>query len=189
MTVDRVPDAVAVTADGCSLTYRQLDDAANRVARRLRSMGVEAGTAVGLRVGRTAAMAIGMLGILKAGAVYVPIDPSYPDDRIEHMLGEAEVAWLLDDHDVDGAEVRAQSAERVEIVANPDDLAYIMYTSGSTGRPKGVAVSIAAPSSTPKPWAARSVSPPKTSTSRPHRSRFPRRSARCWCRSPSGRRW
>ncbi len=140
MTVDRVPDAVAVTADGCSLTYRQLDDAANRVARRLRSMGVEAGTAVGLRVGRTAAMAIGMLGILKAGAVYVPIDPSYPDDRIEHMLGEAEVAWLLDDHDVDGAEVRAQSAERVETVANPDDLAYIMYTSGSTGRPKGVAV-------------------------------------------------
>ncbi len=140
MTVDRVPDAVAVTADGCSLTYRQLDDAANRFARLLRSTGVEAGVAVGLRVGRSAAMAIGMLGILKAGGVYVPIDPSYPEDRIEHMLGEAGVARLLDDHDIEGAEARAQSAERVEIVANSDDLAYIMYTSGSTGRPKGVAV-------------------------------------------------
>ena len=141
MTVDRVPDAVAVTADGGSLTYRQLDDAANRLARRLRSLGVHAGTPVGLCVGRTCAMAIGMLGILKAGGVYVPIDPSYPADRIEHMLGEAGVALLLKDDDVDDADVRQHSAERLETVCAPADLAYIMYTSGSTGRPKGVAVS------------------------------------------------
>ena len=97
----------------------------------------------------------------------------YPDDRIEHMLGEAEVAWLLDDHDVDGAEVRAQSAERVEIVANPDDLAYIMYTSGSTGWLKGVAVRHSSAVEYAETLGREVVSPPKTSTSRPHRSRFP----------------
>jgi amino acid adenylation domain-containing protein len=140
MTVDRVPDAVAVTAQDRSLTYRQLDDVANRLARRLRGLGVVAGTAVGLRVGRTSAMAIGMLGILKAGGVYVPVDPTYPTDRIEHMLREAGVVLLLDEQDVDGAAVGQHPAERPENVSAADDLAYIMYTSGSTGRPKGVAV-------------------------------------------------
>jgi len=140
-TADRKPGAVAVTADDSTLTYRQLDDAANRLARWLRSIGIEAGAAVGLCVGRTSAMAVGMLGILKAGAVYVPIDTSYPRDRIEHMLGDAGVVLLLDDEQLGGASVREQSAERLEAVITPDDIAYVMYTSGSTGRPKGVAVS------------------------------------------------
>ncbi|ABM11838.1 amino acid adenylation domain [Mycolicibacterium vanbaalenii PYR-1] len=140
MTADRTPDAVAVRAPDRSLTYRELDAAANRLARRLRALGVGAGAAVGLRVGRSAAMAVGMLGILKAGGVYVPVDPTYPQDRIEHMLGEAGVALLLDERDVDGAEAGLCSAERLENLAAADDLAYIMYTSGSTGRPKGVAV-------------------------------------------------
>ena len=87
MTVDRTPDALAVTVGGRSLTYRELDAAANRLARRLRSQGIDAGSAVGVCVGRTAAMAIGMLGVLKAGCVYVPIDPSYPKDRVDDMLG------------------------------------------------------------------------------------------------------
>jgi amino acid adenylation domain-containing protein len=141
MTVDRVPEAVAVTAEGSSLTYQQLDDAANRLAYRLRSLGVEAGNTVGLSVGRTSAVAIGMLGILKAGGVYVPIDRSYPKDRIEHMLGEAGVVIVVDDEAIDGAAVLEQSARRLETATAADDVAYIMYTSGSTGRPKGVAVS------------------------------------------------
>lgn len=140
MTVDCVPDAVAVTSDGWSLTYRQLDEAANRLARRLRGLGVVAGAAVGLRVGRSAAMAIGMLGILKAGAVYVPVDPAYPTERVEHMLDEAGVPLLLDEDQIVATEVLQQSTERVENITTPADLAYIMYTSGSTGRPKGVAV-------------------------------------------------
>ena len=107
MTVDRVPDAVAVTVDGSSLTYRELDAAANRLARRLQSLGVEAGTAVGLCSPRTAGMAIGMLAILKAGGVYVPIDPSYPKDRIDIMLNDAGVMLMLGENEVDGPDVRA----------------------------------------------------------------------------------
>ena len=67
-----------------------------------------------LCVGRTAAMAIGMLGILKAGGVYVPIDPSYPKDRVDDMLDEAGVVLLLGEEDVDGAELRQESSERLE---------------------------------------------------------------------------
>jgi amino acid adenylation domain-containing protein len=141
MTVDRMPDAVAVTAAGRSLTYRELDAAANRLAQRLRSRGVDVGTAVGLRVDRTAAMTIGMLGILKAGGVYVPIDPSYPKDRVHDMLSEAGVMLLLGEDDVDGGELHQESSQRLGITTAPDALAYVMYTSGSTGRPKGVAVS------------------------------------------------
>ncbi len=141
LTVDRLPDAVAVTVAGRSMTYRELDAAANRLARRLRSRGVGVGSAVGLCVDRTAAMAIGMLGILKAGGVYVPIDPSYPKDRVEDMLADAGVVLVLREDDVDGGELRQESSERLETPTAPDALAYVMYTSGSTGRPKGVAVS------------------------------------------------
>lgn len=139
-TVDRAPGRVAVTADATSLTYAELDVASNRLARWLRGRGIETGTAVGLSVGRTASMTIGMLGILKAGGVYVPIDPSYPGDRVAGMLLDADVTLLLGDEDVESVEVLQQSDERLETVSAPDDLAYIMYTSGSTGRPKGVAV-------------------------------------------------
>nr|WP_308124091.1 amino acid adenylation domain-containing protein [Mycolicibacterium xanthum] len=140
-TVDRVPEAIAVTAVDGSLTYRQLDDAANRLARRLQHLGVRTGAAVGLCVGRTSSMAIGMLGILKAGGVYVPVDPSYPQDRIEHMLADAGVGLSLDEDGIDGADVGRYPADRLDIRTATNDLAYIMFTSGSTGRPKGVAIS------------------------------------------------
>ncbi|MFY9921361.1 MAG: amino acid adenylation domain-containing protein [Mycobacterium sp.] len=141
MTVDRMPDAVAVTVAGRSLTYRELDSAANRLAQRLRSRGIDVGTAVALCVDRTAAMVIGMLGILKAGGVYVPIDPSYPKCRVDDMLAEAGVVLTLGEGDVDGGELHQESSERLETATGPDAVAYVMYTSGSTGRPKGVAVS------------------------------------------------
>ncbi|HJT93893.1 MAG TPA: amino acid adenylation domain-containing protein, partial [Mycobacterium sp.] len=140
-TVDRAPEVVAVSAGDEALTYRELDIAANRLAHRLRNNGVESGTPVGLCVGRTVAIAIGMLGILKAGGVYVPIDPSYPQERIAIMLDDAGIALVLSDDDVEAVPVQGESTERLESAATADDLAYIMYTSGSTGRPKGVAVS------------------------------------------------
>ncbi len=138
-TVDRAPDSVAVTADGSSLTYRQVDLAANRLARHLRGRGVTTGTAVGLSVRRTSAMAVGMLGILKAGGVYVPVDPSYPPDRINHMLGQAGAALVVDDDEIDA--LGSQSGQRLETPIAADDVAYIMFTSGSTGKPKGVVMS------------------------------------------------
>ncbi len=142
--VDRSPDAIAVTTAGRSLTYRQLDRAANWLAGRLSGQGVLPGMAVGLCVGRTSAMAVGMLGILKAGAIYVPIDPSYPEDRIEHIVADAGVVLRLDEamvEDLSIGSIGQHDPERLETPTTPDEIAYIMYTSGSTGRPKGVAVS------------------------------------------------
>jgi len=141
LSADLMPDAVAVRFNGGSLTYRELDVVANRLARRLRSLGVRPGTPVGLSVQRTAAVAIGMLGILKAGGIYVPIDPAYPQDRIDHIRRDAGVALLLRDDDVDSSDISALSADRLESGIGSEDLAYVMYTSGSTGRPKGVAIS------------------------------------------------
>ena len=147
-----------------------------------------AGSAVGVCVGRTAAMAISMLGVLKAGCVYVPIDPAYPKDRVDGMLADAGVVLLLGEDDVDGGEVRQESSERLETATAPDALAYVMYTSGSTGRPKGVAVSHGSVVEYPRPSVASWVYPPRTSISRRPRSRsfvgpaavgaFRRRSAR-----------
>ncbi len=139
-SVDRAPDAVAVSAGDRSLSYQQLDAAANGLARRLRARGVDVGTAVGLCVGRTPSMVIGMLGILKAGGVYVPIDPSYPKDHADEMLADAGVLVLVGDDDIDGLDAGPDLAERLETELESDHLAYIMYTSGSTGRPKGVAI-------------------------------------------------
>ena len=137
-TVDRTPDAIAVTSGRRALSYRELDQAANRVANWLRKRGVGPNTAIALRVDRSYAMPIGFLGILKAGGIYVPIDPAYPKDRIDYMLADAGV--LLELENVESAEILAESPERSGPVAAPEDLAYIIYTSGSTGKPKGVKV-------------------------------------------------
>ena len=137
--VDRAPEAIAVTAGGRSLTYSELDQAANRVARWLRKRGVGPNTAVALRVDRSLAMPVGFLGILKAGGVYVPLDPGYPKDRIDYMLADAGVHLQLDD--LETPEILSESSQRLDPLAGPGHLAYIIYTSGSTGRPKGVKIS------------------------------------------------
>jgi amino acid adenylation domain-containing protein len=147
------PDAVAIIAGDERLTYAQVDAWANRVAAELRVRGAGPGDVVGVYVGRDASTVPALLGILKAGAAYLPLDPVYPPDRIAYMLRDAEAPVLLVDSSLPplpetGAAVVAvpprpqpgESVERVSVDVGPDALAYVIYTSGSTGRPKGVMV-------------------------------------------------
>lgn len=148
------PAAVAIVCDGQQLTYAELDLQANQVANYLIGLGVEPNTFVGLCIERSPSMIVGLLGILKAGAAYVPIDPHYPPDRIEYMVTDANIQVLLTqqslvpqlpqvpqlvclDRDWD-QNTQAPVAAPAQI--SPDQIAYVIYTSGSTGKPKGVEV-------------------------------------------------
>jgi amino acid adenylation domain-containing protein len=148
------PEALAVRAPDATLTYAQLVQRSNEVAARLRSLGVAAGNPVGLCLPRSAALIVGALGILEAGAAYVALDPSYPDDRLEFMLTDSAAPVVLADEAVAArlgprhAKVLVVDATAPVVDPGPssgssvagDDLAYIVYTSGSTGQPKGVLV-------------------------------------------------
>jgi amino acid adenylation domain-containing protein len=150
----RTPEAIALSLDGASLTYRELNAWANRVAHTLRERGVGPDTLVALCMERGFGLVAGMLGILKAGAAYVPLDPAYPPERLCYMLEDSKPAVLLTDESLSdtlpalsgvsamlsiGACDAAPEVDPPH-VARPDHLAYVIYTSGSTGRPKGVAV-------------------------------------------------
>ncbi|MEV3904905.1 amino acid adenylation domain-containing protein [Mycobacterium sp. NPDC050551] len=151
--VARIPDAVAVTFEGRSTTYRELDDAANRLAHQLSGRGVGQGACVALLLPRSAQAVVAMLAVLKTGAAYLPVDPALPKDRIMFMVGDAGPAAAitnaalrsrLDDCDVqvvdlDAAVVNGRSATAPPPPA-PDDVAYLIYTSGTSGVPKGVAI-------------------------------------------------
>ncbi|MEU5949326.1 amino acid adenylation domain-containing protein [Micromonospora sp. NPDC047465] len=149
----RTPDAVAVTFEGRGVTYAELNAAANRVAHRLRAAGVGPETLVGVCAERSVELVAGLLGVLKAGGAYLPLDPEYPADRLAFMVTDAAApVVLVQEHLRDvlpdtGATVLALDDERVwadqpaddpSPVAGPGHLAYVIYTSGSTGRPKGV---------------------------------------------------
>ncbi|HEV2845916.1 MAG TPA: amino acid adenylation domain-containing protein, partial [Thermoanaerobaculia bacterium] len=134
---DRRPDAVAVVFEGGELTYGELDRWANRLARRLRRLGVGPETPVGLSVERSPEMIVGLLAVLKAGGAYVPIDPDYPAERVAWMRADSGISVLLTRGEL---EDREENDERLAPSAGPDNLAYVIYTSGSTGTPKGVLV-------------------------------------------------
>jgi amino acid adenylation domain-containing protein len=153
----RTPDAPAIAGDGEALSYRELNARANRLARHLRALGVGVETRVGLCLERGAELIVAMLATLKAGGAFVPLDPSYPAERLAFMLGDAEVAVLvtrdalgaaLPAHpgvpvvrlDAQAGEIAAERADDPPVAAGARNLAYVMYTSGSTGTPKGVAV-------------------------------------------------
>ncbi|MFD2415903.1 non-ribosomal peptide synthetase [Amycolatopsis pigmentata] len=139
---DRCPDRTAVVAGEARLSYAELDRRACRLAGALRARGVRPGQLVGLRTGRTAELVVGLLGILKAGAVYLPLDPAQPATRLAAMVEDAAPALVLDDDNlpVSAVESEVDSDGRAGIRAAPEDAAYVIYTSGSTGRPKGVVV-------------------------------------------------
>jgi amino acid adenylation domain-containing protein len=168
--IQRTPEATAVEFDGKQLTYQELNQQANQLARYLKILGVGPERLVGICVERSLEMVVGVLGILKAGGAYVPLDPSYPRDRLVFMLEDARVSVLLTqaklvedrewrmEHgdprssildprlqvvfvDRDWEEIAQQSDKNLLTEVNSNKLAYVIYTSGSTGKPKGAQVS------------------------------------------------
>jgi amino acid adenylation domain-containing protein len=151
--VETTPEATALIFEGQSLGYRELDARANRLAHRLIALGAGPGALVGLALERSPEMVVGLLGILKAGAAYVPLDPTYPADRLAFMIEDAGLGLLVSEGSLAGA--LPEHAARVVVVDAPEsdtpdtspgrrargeDVAYVIYTSGSTGRPKGVEI-------------------------------------------------
>jgi len=150
--VERTPEAVALVYEGEELSYRELNRRGNRLAHRLRELGVGPEVLVGICAERSIGMVVGLLGILKAGGAYLPLDPSYPQERLEFMLEDTQAPVLLSQQQL---LVHLPSHERVVLLedgwvgypeenpaplAQAQNLAYVIYTSGSTGRPKGVMI-------------------------------------------------
>ncbi|HSU14489.1 non-ribosomal peptide synthetase [Longimicrobium sp.] len=141
---------------GETLAYAELDARANRLAHHLRALGAGPEVAVGVFLPRTPDLVAALLAVLKAGAAYVPLDPAYPPERVEYMLGDTRVPVLITTAalaervphfggaivrvDADAAEIAARPAESPAAAVHPENLAYVIYTSGSTGRPKGVQI-------------------------------------------------
>jgi non-ribosomal peptide synthetase component F len=157
--VARHPDEVAVICDhdptfgSSSLTYQQLNHKVNQLAHRLIAEGVRPGEIVGVMVERSLAMIIGILGIIKAGAAYLPLSPSDARERISFMLRDGNVKTLLVHNqtvsqvhfdgvtfNLDSPDSFCATTDNPAIMNTPQDLAYVIYTSGSTGKPKGVMI-------------------------------------------------
>ncbi|HKH46212.1 MAG TPA: amino acid adenylation domain-containing protein, partial [Thermoanaerobaculia bacterium] len=138
--VRRSPVAPAVISGAEILSYGELDARASRLARRLRASGVGPESLVGLRLERSPELAVALLGVLKAGGACLPLDPSFPAERLDLLVADAGLRWILDGVDeMDGADAEApETSDISEIAVLPEHLAYVIYTSGSTGRPKGV---------------------------------------------------
>jgi amino acid adenylation domain-containing protein len=151
------PDIPAVTCEGETLSYGELDSQANELAMELQALGVARGVIAGVCLSRSPKMLVTLLAVQKAGGVYVPLDPGLPPQRLEYMISDSGLGVLVIDRAVDGKltippdvkvlDARAPAAGRPVPVARPaasracpSDPAYIIYTSGSTGKPKGVAV-------------------------------------------------
>ena len=155
-SVEQAPDAVAVVAQGERLSYRSFEERANRLARLLMARGVRPGSLVAVCVDRTVDMPVALAAVLKAGAAYVPLDPTHPEERLRYTLEDAQVACAITlstyremlagagaplvclDQVAD--ELARLSEQPPDVPVSPGDRAYVIYTSGSTGRPKGVEV-------------------------------------------------
>ncbi|WP_413467053.1 amino acid adenylation domain-containing protein [Mycolicibacterium sp. 120270] len=151
--VARAPEGVALTSEGRSLTYRELDEASNRLAHLLIARGAGAGARVAVLLPRSIDAVVAIMAVLKTGAAYVPLDPAHPDQRIGFVLGDAAPVAAVTTADLrprlDGTDLTVIEVDDAAVSAAPNtrlaatgaaDIAYLIYTSGTTGRPKGVAV-------------------------------------------------
>jgi amino acid adenylation domain-containing protein len=154
--VEKTPNATALTFEGKHLSYSELNVRANQLAHYLKGIGVGPDVLVGLYIDRSMDMVVGIIGVMKAGGAYLPIDPVYPKDRVSFMLQDANAPVLitqakfmteLPEHkakvvrlDTDLALLEGEPDSNPPRNSTPDDLAYVIYTSGSTGKPKGVLV-------------------------------------------------
>jgi len=150
----RTPDAIALVCAAQSISYRDLDARADRLARMLSARGVGPDTVVAVALPRSADLFVALLGVLKAGGAYLPIDPSYPSDRLEFMLTDAAPVVVVTDSAtgkglpdsaiphlyLDAPSTNGGSGRREIVAARAGNLAYVIYTSGSTGVPKGVGI-------------------------------------------------
>ncbi|MBR3998144.1 MAG: AMP-binding protein, partial [Clostridia bacterium] len=136
MQVRRTPDKVALTACDRSLTYKELNEEANRIAHSLIDKGIGRGDIVGFMLPRRSYLIAAMLGILKTGAAYLPIDPDYPQDRIQYMLSDSRAKLCVTEDNISGLLDHLDS-ENPDIITDSTDICYCIYTSGSTGKPKG----------------------------------------------------
>ncbi len=153
---ERTPDADAIVFGDERITYRELNQRANQLAHYLRAQGVVAESLIGICLERSIEMIVGVLGILKAGGGYVPLDPKYPLERLLYILMDSGAkvvvtnstsAGVIGDYkgtavslDIDAEKIALQSHANPVNFSSPENLAYVIYTSGSTGRPKGVAI-------------------------------------------------
>lgn len=148
------PDRKAVVSDGRSVTYLELNYWANRIAAELRfERGIQRDEFVGIMMDKSIGMIAAVLGVLKAGGAYIPIDPNYPAERIDYMLADSGAKLLIKDRhsarpsgyvgellELDGKDIDARPCDNLDHVNMANDLAYMIYTSGSTGKPKGVMI-------------------------------------------------
>ncbi|WP_154696516.1 AMP-binding protein, partial [Clostridium botulinum] len=141
--VEKTPNNIAVVFEDKKLTYRELNEKANSLARVLRDKGVKADSIVGIMVERSIEMIVGIMGILKSGGAYLPIDPSYPVERIEYMIEDAKIDILITSEEfinkvkftksiVNIKEKSILKKDNLDIINKSSDLAYVIYTSGST---------------------------------------------------------
>src|SRR5271165_5956538 len=153
----KTPNALAIAHDDTHLTYAELLQRSSALAQRLKALGLARGAVVGIYSERSAALIVSALGIMRAGGAYLPLDPSYPSERLAYQLRDAGATILIVGQSEVGEDLAAQATHvlhctrdgklDIPIVESPfsqeltsDDLAYVIYTSGSTGRPKGVEI-------------------------------------------------
>lgn len=153
---ERTPQAPALVFNQLGLSYQQLNQCSSQLAHYLKKMGVESNSLVGLYIDRCPEMIVALLGILKSGCAYLPLDPNYPQDRLALMIADAKVRLIVTLEkflteipgngsgfvclDRDWEHIAQESDQNNAASARPDDLAYVIYTSGSTGTPKGVMI-------------------------------------------------
>ena len=148
--VNKTPNEAAIVFEKQSITYKELNERANQVANYLREKGIKSNDIIGIMLPRSLDLLISILGVLKSGACYIPIDPTYPEKRIEYMLSNSQAKLLIISDElyndiefenkicINNEEIRHQNNQNLYNINVPEDMSYIIYTSGSTGLPKGV---------------------------------------------------